>query len=290
MEFKRYGLPHGSSPTENFQTKFKDFYSLSFFTVGENGNIFIADINLKPEFDSMIEDLAITSRREIVLFDSVDLTTGLLSMLPTEEYLISNPIALLFPGTGSDRVLTYMSALAPELINELESQGKIIQFQCKRSMRTSLGNIVALPEVAFPVKFDPSLLRYSKLIIIDDVIVSGQTMQAVKYALLRKLPYTNSLPPIEAYTWLFLDPKKRAKLSKSNSSSSSSVPDIDLLKTVVTYRGVTGTPPCNSISTLAYGGPKSEVVSTGLRNKYFPSASFDKFISSLQSSDVGCER
>ena len=152
-----------------------------------NGNIFITDIDVPLGFDEEVQQLAKESDRELVIFDCFRLTEGLLELLPSADYLFSNQIALLFPGKGAVKVLNYIDILSPGLIDELKKQRKIIQFECNRFSGNPYKPL-EYPRVNLPEWFNP--VNYSKLIIIDDVVGSGKTMQQVRHCAFNNLSST----------------------------------------------------------------------------------------------------
>ncbi len=259
-------------------SQFPKMKALDGILIPSNGNLVIADVPLPAGWEDLISNLSKDSGRTIRVVDATVLTEGLNMLLPPIEFFGDGKTALLFPGRGAARVLDYLTKLNPVLIESLKTNRALFRFD-------SLAQ--------FPNTIDFS--KFRSTFIVDDVVVTGSTATRVAQATLDTttvsddLYYTRGwqpkrLPIISTYSWLSLDPSKRARIKKDNIRSPSSIDEVADLSTCLIYQGNSGLPPCNSLSTLVEGGSKSQAVFEGLKNKYFPTNAFDNFINLLKES------
>lgn len=285
----------GFSPglQEKTQEKFPDFKAQMTLTLPENGSIFINDLqpfwkegrSLKDQsvFSIMFELLKQTSNRELFLTDGSDLTKNLLSLL-SDNRLFTERVAFLFPGRGGEIVSQYFQDCfqSPAIPN-----WELIKFPCQRDF-SSLGVRLSLPK-----DFDPNQFRL--FVVIDDAIVSGSTLRAIRYSVIDRYyqdsnpwptevtkfpqPSGKSKPVFLAYSWLSLTPSRR---KFESSGSDSSIYGFEQISTVLCYRGVSGIPPCNSLSTLIRGDRKATEILNDLQRKYFPGETLPQVVNFIK--------
>lgn len=92
------------------------------------------------------------------------------------------------------------------------------------------------------------------ILVIDDVIASGSTLDAIREKLLEAFPNVNFM----AMSLAMLSPLQNR--NKKNKLSQSGIAGYDVVWTAVVYDGLNGIPAINSLSTLIGNTPKSYAV------------------------------
>lgn len=105
-----------------------------------------------------------------------------------------------------------------------------------------------------------SRLEPENIIIVDDVIVTGSTLRAIKNAF-----SIDSTSQWYACSLMALSPLQNRQRSKT---SPSSIEGYDSINAVVVYQGLSGTPAVNSLSTLIGDSDKSNAVRSRYMVKY----------------------
>lgn len=271
---------------------FPNFQSIVSIKVGPKCNIFINDLMPfitqacdQPKLDELMQFVANSSKREVVVLDMEEVSTQLTTLLSAQLTKINNP-AFLFPGEGGSILLKYLQKCSPKL---LENSGGVFAFPCQRSFSKDgkcNGIRITLPKVFNPNTFD-------SFIIFDDVLLTGETARAIKWAVYDLIQDDNEwdgnlkFPAINQQkksfrflSWLALDPNQRPK--RYLDMVLSSVSELESMASVICYSGAQGIPPCNSLSTLVRNNAKAELVKQGLKSKYFDSLAFDELINYLK--------
>lgn len=256
------------------ESKYSDYTASEYVCVPRNGNIIIADIPFSPNLQGAIEQLSQSNNREIFTYNGRQLTLGLLNLLPSLREIVDNNIAVLFPGAGAETVLNYLSSISEKEVANLYSQDQIIQFSFGRTYTNNSFSVGGY----LPEQFNPE--RYKGILIIDDVVASRRTTEELIKQIKAKCAENSSIPPVDVYAWLTLDPSQAARTNNRVVLNPASVPGARSLKSVVNYKGEAGIPPCNSLSTLLRGDSKSEAVLQSL-TKYFPRDSIQKFLETI---------
>lgn len=174
-----------------FKQKFPEINFGGFYLA--DGNIIIQDCTpetdiLENERTNFLIKTWLNSEESLVTFQVVDAfkaTERLLKLLARKRKKNS---LVLFPGNGALSVKKYLSALGSEFANG-------VYVPVSRTM---------VDKGKFKVYVDlPDLPRdFSEILLIDDVVASGQTSTTVASALARKI---GILPPIDLACWLTLD-------------------------------------------------------------------------------------
>ncbi|MEO6508664.1 MAG: hypothetical protein ABIO02_01815, partial [Patescibacteria group bacterium] len=227
----------------------------------------------------LLEDLSKVSGREIALFSSKEMSEQLYAMFQQESFFGQDEeTAVIAPGKGAQTVReclylppTYGDKISRKRLKPFPYT--LIDVDCSRN-----GN-----RVSITLPSQASLSNFSRIVVLDDVVRNGTVAEAVKVAVIEKLREENGeqseqnmrsdpfrdldfrIPRLSLYTWLSLDPSRRA----TSGSSTSSVYGYDEVRSVVTYKGGQGIPPVNSLSTVLGKGPQSAEVRSTLSKKYF---------------------
>lgn len=244
-------------------TDFNTFYSDKLLTIPPNGNIFIDDVPDLPLLDTGYQQLASMNNRELIVFKAEDLTRELAAHLDQ----IPKASAFIFPGNGSRIIQDILKQTYPEILQDRLS----LAVKTKRTRKDGVWSVsVEVPEL------NDKLRQCTDWVIVDDVVLSGQTAQALQQEIKTKTRRESDSWTLA--TWLSLDPKRRKKITKTKNPSS--VEGFDAVSAVYTYKGGNGIPPCNSLSTLLVADEKGQVVRNKLQSAYFPEG-FDQFLQQL---------
>lgn len=230
-----------------------------------DGAVLINDLlAFTPTFDfttvdticNMAKELNTTSAITLHVVDGALPNDFLLRMLATPVFKMGPKPLIVFPGEGARLVSEYMRRQEPE-IYDLFDMENAVYLNCKRTMRR---------KGVFDISIDPSALpenfRGGNVLIIDDVIASGQTIQAVAEKVRKKYGRAN----ITAATWFFVEPSV-----KENRESPSGIEGIDLTIASFALRGNgMRRPPINSLSCFIREGenPKYGEVKARFIEKY----------------------
>lgn len=203
-----------------------------------------------------IDTLMLSCRGWVEVYDAENLSLKLDAKLQRLlAALNKNRCIIIFPGNGAKTV----KDLLPE---KTIQEASIIELPTERIVGKN-GEVekVSVMETAKARKII-SNAKTETIIVLDDVIVTGSTLSAIKAA----IPGRN----IEWYAGsLFMrSPIQRGK----GTNAQSGIDGYTAIITPVLYQGTTGTPPLNSLSTLIGTSEKSSIV----RNRYIESYVEDK--------------
>ncbi|QQS43795.1 hypothetical protein IPM65_06695 [Candidatus Roizmanbacteria bacterium] len=223
----------------------------------------IEDIPGLPIMDGSYQQLAVLNNRELTVFKAADLTRELAARLDQ----IPKTAAFIFPGNGSRIIQDIMQLSYPEILQDR----LCMAVKTKRTLEDGIWSVsVEVPELSEELK------RCTDWIIVDDVVLSGQTARTIQQEIITNTGRDNDSWTVAS--WLSLDPKRRKKMTKTKSPSS--VEGFDAVSAVYTYKGGNGIPPCNSLSTLLFADEKGQAVRDKLKSTYFPEG-FDQFLQKL---------
>ncbi len=265
MVQEQYLTSISNTECNEFQTNtdFSAFYSDKLLTIPPNGNIFIDDIQGLRGIDVGYQQLATMNNRELIVVKEEDLTRELAAHLDQ----IPKTSAFIFPGNGSRIIQEILSDSYPEILQDRLS----IAVKTKRTREDGIWSVsIEMPEL------DDTVSQCTDWVVVDDVVLSGQTAQAIQQAIKTKTGRESDSWTLA--TWLSLDPKRRKKMTKTKNLSS--VEGFDTVSAVYTYKGGNGIPPCNSLSTLLLADEKGQAVRDKLQSAYFPEG-FDQFLQKL---------
>jgi len=219
-----------------FRRKFPGIKFNSF--VIADGNILIQDYtpNLTAETNRRATCLIkkeLNTPESLITFQVVDgltATQNLVATLPQKRW---DNTLILFPGNGALSVRKYLRVIEPKL-----SEGLFVSTQ-----RRMIGKGKFEVSVDLPNNLPKS---FSDILVIDDVVASGQTAETVAASLAKKL---GILPPINLASWVVLNNRDSyypAGLPYFKSLSASFI---------VKGNGVSK-PPINSLSCLLGGAER----------------------------------
>ncbi|MBM3209695.1 hypothetical protein FJZ40_05425 [Candidatus Shapirobacteria bacterium] len=250
----------------------KKFPKISFakFAIAD-GNILIQDCTPglnREESDKVNASIKskLNTEGSVVTFQVVDGLTATGDMVKALPPKRQDGTLILFPGNGALAVKEYLQVVKPEL-----AEGLVVPVQ-----RTAMGKGKFKITVEIPKELPE---KVSNILVIDDVVASGQTAGAVTCALVKEF---GVLPPIRLACWLMLaagrDPYYPTGLPYFNSVSTAYI---------IKGNGVSR-PPTNSLSCLLdqtgrYDRTKQEYI-----NRYLPGASqvLDKIKGLIYKGDI----
>lgn len=179
----------------------------------------------------------------------------LLKALCTPALFGSNPM-IIFPGEGAKVVSEYMRRQDPGVYARYEMD-KAIYLPCQRTMIAQGKFEINVNATSFPT----SLENKNIILIIDDVIASGQTVRTIVSQLRKSY---EKLPPIVAISWFFIEPT-----NKENKNSPSGIQGVDMTITSFALKGnYVSRPPVNSLSCFVRSSEKYDQVKTSFMEKY----------------------
>ncbi len=206
------------------------------------------------------KELNNTSNLTIQIVDAEKMTDDLLTLL-SDKALLNEETLLIFPGNGAEDVLKQLSFQYPAI-----SSNNSEQLSTKRTL---------IRPGVFDLSVDYSPLpsgNFGDVIIIDDVIASGQTASTIAYTLKEYFPFSR----ISLAAWMMLPPTM-----KINKQSSSGVGYVDRTIVSTVLKGnYMGRPPVNSLSGLIDEGETSKEKLRAYKGKYISDE--DEFTSILE--------
>ena len=195
-----------------------------------------------------IATLQLACKGWLKIYDARELTNRLAEKLATLLHTVNKKkTILIFPGNGA---LAVKNLLSKELLDgmilvEIPTQRKINQDGTVNGVE--LAGKTAVRERI-------SQQKSETIIIVDDVIVTGSTLIAIRNAFpTRNLGWFGASP-------MMLSPLQR----KIKSKNESGVEGYRSIISPIVYQGLAGIPPLNSLSTLIGNSEKSQTV----RRKY----------------------
>lgn len=217
----------------------------------------IDDISYKTDqnIKEALGFLFLACKGEVNVFDAPILVDALAKKLRRLLSAVDqNRTVVIFPGTGS-QVLKEL--LPSDLLNGVA----VLDLPAQRKVDEKSGTVqgVTLGEIN-KLRKTFSDTKAKTAIVLDDVIMSGATLQTIQDA----TPGRN----IEwfAGSLMMLSPNQKGE---KNNTSESGVNDYNAILTSIVYQGINKkVPALNSISTLVGNSTKSEMVRTRYMQKY----------------------
>lgn len=226
-----------------------------------DGAVLIADVlAFTPDFNAdlgtavynLATELNTTSAITLQVVDGALVNDFLLRNLILPTFRATKP-TIIFPGEGARIVSEYMKRQEPAIYDMYDME-RAIYLPCERTM---------LAKGKFDLVVDysalPENLKTQAVVIIDDVIASGQTMQTIAQEVRSRYPNTN----IIAASWFLVEPTQK--------EIPSGIPGVDLTIASFVLRGnYTARPPINSLSCFIRDRekPKYMQVKTAFVEKY----------------------
>lgn len=194
-----------------------------------------------------VEKLNIASNITLQVVDGFDLTQNLLETLLRENVLQDDTL-IVIPGNGAKVVSDYINQQSSILVPE-----RTIFLKTKRIKQKDGFNV--------SVDFSPLSDRQVKnILIIDDVVSTGQTASTIAKGIKERFPQSRCL----LAAWLFVSPSVR-----ENQKTGSGVSEIDKTYTSIILKGnYVGKPPINSLSCFIRSGTKYDEVKENFMQKY----------------------
>lgn len=238
----------------DFAVAFKELYpEIKFgrFYLSD-GNILIQDCSPNvPASDNdrlnqeINQTLNTESKVTFQIVDGLEATQELLRLLKPDK--LKNTLVV-YPGNGALAVKKYLTSLAPDIF-----EGVYVPTYREMINKGKFNISVDLP--------DELPHNFSRILVVDDVVASGQTARAIACALARKL---GNLPPVNLACWLMLD--KQDQYYPAGLPYYQSVYSAYILK----GNGVSR-PPINSLSCLLSDEGKYETVKKAYLDRYLGS-------------------
>lgn len=254
-------LGESISVSEKFKTKWP---SIAFSRAClADGAILIQDITPNAALTQAAKRLNEISNITLQVVDGLSLTKDMVTLIKRSGVLSDSPL-IIYPGNGSQSVRRYLISADKQFA--LNSVGLPTQ-------RTMIGN------GKFDLTVDysplPQDINTGTVLIIDDVVASGQTAQSIATELKKRFL---SIRCILA-TWLFVIPTK-----PENKNSDSGIQDVDqALSSIVLKGNLTSRPPINSLSCFIRNENQYEKMKVNFLKKYITDQqTFEKFISSIE--------
>lgn len=256
-----FDLGESISVSEKFKTKWPAItFSRSCLV---DGAILIQDIAPDAALTQAAKKLNEISNITLQVVDGLSLTKDMVTLIKKSGVLSYNPL-IIYPGNGSQSVRRYLiSADKQFALNSVSLP----------TQRTMIRN----GEFDLTVNYFPLAqnINTGTVLIIDDVVASGQTAQSIAAELKKRFP---SIRCVLA-TWLFVMPTR-----PENKNSDSGIRDIDqTLSSIVLKGNLTSRPPINSLSCFIRSEDQYEEMKVNFLKKYITDQqTFRKFISSIE--------
>lgn len=207
------------------------------------------DLQTAEKFFETTRNLNKASNITLQVVDAGTLTYFLFKMIGKPIIKSLNPLCV-FPGEGAKTMNQYIKGFDPSY--KLPSE---VSLPCQRIYRD---------KGKFDINVDfsplPKSLDTGTVIIFDDVVASGQTVQTVARGIKEK--YGNVR--VVAATWLFLNPT-----TPESKASRSGIQDVDFTIASFALKGnYTSRPPINSLSCFIKSSGKYDEVKRGFMQKY----------------------
>lgn len=226
---------------------------------------------LRPQFREIIELFVMACKGFVNFYSAEGLAISLNNQLEELLYRLEpEKTVLVFPGQGSQPV---KDLLPKEVVNYFQFVNLLTKRRLSKEMRVEGVDIINGRSVLR--KTLPSKL--TTCILMDDVVLSGSTAQAVR-------SFIDDRGEYDWYTasWMSLSPLQ-ARDRKKDDCFKSGLPGFRRTLTSVVYQGLSGTPANNSLSSFAEVNEKSEAIIDGYKRKYVEDfTTFDEAIESLR--------
>ena len=239
------GLGDSISVAEKFKTNWPAITFSKACLV--DGAVLIQDITPDATLTQAAKRLNETSSITMQIVDGMSLTKGVVTLIERSGVLNTYPL-IIYPGNGAQSVKDFIASIDKRFINAVDLP----------TQRTMIRN------GKFDLYIDysslPESINAKTVLIIDDVVATGQTAQSIAAELKKRFP---SIQCILA-TWLFVMPTKL-----ENKNSISGIEGIDqTLASIVLKGNLTSRPPINSLSCFIRSENKYEEMKANFLEKY----------------------
>lgn len=227
-----------------------------------DGAVLIQDITSDNTFTQSAKRLNETSRITLQVVDGLSLTKDMATLIERSKILNDNPF-IVYPGNGAQSVKNFITSFDKRFNNNA------VDLPTNRTM---------IRKGAFKLDVDysscPPNIDAKTVLIIDDVVATGQTAQSIAAEIKKRFP---SIRCILA-TWLFAMPTRI-----ENKNSTSGIEGVDQTFASIVLKGnLTSRVPINSLSCFMLSENKYEEMKTSFLKKYITDQEvFKKFINNI---------
>lgn len=228
-----------------------------------DGTVLIQDITPDDALTQAARKLNETSSITLQVVDGINLTKNMVTLIEKSGVLDTKPL-IIYPGNGAQSVKNFIASIDKRFI---------INTVNLPTQRTMIRN----GEFDLSVDYSPlpQSINTDTVLIIDDVVASGQTAQTIASEIKSRFTDTRCI----LATWMFTMPTK-----PENKKSPSGVMGIDqTLASMVLKGNLTSRPPINSLSCFIRSENKYEEMKANFLKKYITNQQkFRQFISSVE--------
>lgn len=256
------------------------------FLVPDRTNVLINDISASSAWIDICTNLLIP---ELIVFNPSSLSRILeMSAVKFDKELADQNVAVLYPKIGGLKVKDTLN------INSTLSKSTIDEFEVES--RRSKPNTA--PDVQLPEKFIEGVKgrSYDSIVIIDDVVVTGSTMSAVRNTTHFETEEIDdsSYNPSLRFGWseirITSTPLKWygfSWMAASREEQTNTLRGFEKIRVGMSYKGESGQPAVNSISTWVNDTIKGQAVLEAYAKKYAKDT--EKFIRFIKNTKGGEE-
>lgn len=213
-----------------------------------DGAILIQDISPDNTLTKAAKKLNEISSITLQIVDGLNLTKDIIALIKKSGVLSNDPL-IIYPGNGSQSVKKYLSS------DEKQLTVNSISLPTQRTMIENGKFDLTVNYFSLPQNIDTNTV-----LIIDDVVASGQTAQTIASEIKVRFPDARCI----LATWLFMVPTK-----PENKKSSSGIMGIDqTIASIVLKGNLTSRPPINSLSCFTQNDKKYDEIKTYFMQKY----------------------
>lgn len=228
-----------------------------------DGAVLIQDIPSLAKLTESAKRLNEISNITLHVVDGLSLTQDMLNLINKLGVLNADPF-IIYPGNGATSVRKFLA-----LIDDKRFLINSVYLPTQRTMMRK-------GEFQLDVDYSslPQGIDTETVLIIDDVVASGQTAQTIAFEIKTRFPEARCV----LAAWLFLIPTK-----PENKKSASGIAGIDqTIASIVLKGNIVSRPPINSLSCFKRSGNKYDEMKTKFIKKYIsdPKA-FKEFIDRL---------
>ena len=237
--------------------------------IPDKNNLIINDTPLKEGLINTAMKSLKSRKVDFIVFESTELTGSLIPIIRSKIDQQESSVAIIFPGQGSKKVKEMFSS---DLMQELSQKGIVYE---TNTSRTWTGNRPQISETNIPqdliIKLNEGAIK--AVWIIDDVVASGETIQAIAGDI--KYELTDMQPADPDYDQSIRFSSSQGKTSKYSQVVFTWLKQKSAMTTGFeiyapsTYSRRSGKVPVNSISTLLMDDQKGKTVKDLYAQKYF---------------------
>lgn len=213
-----------------------------------DGAVLIQDIAADNTLTQAAKKINEISSITLHIVDGLSLTKDIITLVKRSGILDDNPL-IIYPGNGSQSVRRHLISVDKQFASNSLNLS---------TQRTMIRN----GEFDLTVDYSPlpQNIDTKTVLIVDDVVASGQTAQAISSEIKARFPNVKCV----LATWLFLLPTK-----PTNKASASGIDGIEqTLASIVLKGNLTSRPPINSLSCFVRNEKEYEQVKNEFICKY----------------------